>query len=35
LWDGNAGDGGGGTEHMIKVAREHGAKTKIIDIKKL
>jgi hypothetical protein len=35
LWDGKPGDGGGGTEHMIKVAREHGAKTKIIDIKKL
>ena len=35
LWDGKAGDGGGGTEHMIKVAKEHGARTKIIDIKKL
>jgi hypothetical protein len=35
LWDGKPGDSGGGTEHMIKVAKEHGAKTKIIDIKKL
>jgi len=35
LWDGKAGDGGGGTEHMIKVAREHGARTEIIVITKL
>jgi hypothetical protein len=35
LWDGKPGDSGGGTEHMIKVAKKHGAKTKIIDIKKL
>ena len=35
LWDGKAGDGGGGTEHMINVAREQNASVKIIDIEKL
>ena|SRR5687767_10471893 len=35
LWDGKGGDGSGGTEHMIKVAKEQGAKTKIIDINQL
>ena len=35
LWDGKTGDGAGGTEHMIKVATEQGAKTKIIDINQL
>ena len=35
LWDGKGGDGEGGTEHMVKVAREEGAKIKIIDINKL
>jgi hypothetical protein len=35
LWDGKAGDGPGGAEHMIKVAREKGSEIKIIDINKL
>ena len=35
LWDGKGGDGKGGTEHMVQVAKEAGAKTIIIDIKKL
>ncbi len=35
LWDGKAGDAGGGTEHMIRVAKQNGARTKIIDIKKI
>ena len=33
LWDGKGGDGAGGTEHMVKQARERGAKVIIIDIK--
>jgi hypothetical protein len=32
LWDGKAGDGNGGTEHMVKVANEKGAEVFIIDI---
>ena len=35
LWDGKAGDGGGGTEHMVNVAKEQGAEVMIIDINKL
>jgi len=35
LWDGKGGDGEGGTEHMVRVAKEAGAKTIIIDTKKL
>ena len=35
LWDGKGGDGDGGTEHMVKVARDKGAKVKIIDTNKL
>jgi hypothetical protein len=35
LWDGKGGDGEGGTEHMVHVAKESGAKTIIILIKKL
>jgi hypothetical protein len=35
LWDGKGGDGEGGTEHMVRLAREAGAKTIIIDTKKL
>ena len=35
LWDGKAGDGGGGTEHMINVAREQNASVRIIEIDKL
>jgi len=35
LWDGKAGDGGGGTEHMINVAREQNARVKIVEIEKL
>lgn len=32
LWDGKGGDGAGGTEHMVKEAKEKGAKTIIIDM---
>ena len=35
LWDGKGGDGEGGTEHMVRVAKEEGAKTKIVDVNKL
>ena len=35
LWDGKGGEGEGGTEHMVRVAKEAGAKTIIIDTKKL
>jgi hypothetical protein len=35
LWDGKGGDGEGGTEHMVRAAKESGAKTLIIDIKNL
>jgi len=35
LWDGKGGDGTGGTEHMVKVAKAEGAKSIIIDINKL
>jgi hypothetical protein len=35
LWDGKAGDGPGGTDHMIRVAANHGAATVILDTSKL
>ena len=35
LWDKKAGDGSGGTEHMIKIAKEAAAEICIIDITKL
>lgn len=35
LWDGKSGDGNGGTEHMVKVANDEGAKVEIININKL
>lgn len=35
LWDGQAGDGPGGTEHMISLARERGARFIRLDTKKL
>lgn len=35
LWDGGAGDGPGGTEDMVKRARERGARTVILDTKTL
>ncbi len=35
LWDGISGDGVGGTEHMVKVANDEGAKVEIININKL
>ncbi len=35
LWDKKAGDGNGGTEHMVNIARKRNAKVKIIDIKKI
>ena len=35
LWDGKGGDGNGGTEHMVKIAKEQGARVSIIDINKI
>jgi hypothetical protein len=35
LWDGKGGDGSGGTEHMVNVAKEHEAEVIIIEIDKL
>lgn len=35
LWDGEAGDGPGGTEHMISLAKERGARFVPLDTKKL
>lgn len=35
LWNGQGGDGSGGTEHMVKEAKERGAKTIIIDTQKI
>ncbi|HEX2163470.1 MAG TPA: hypothetical protein VHM02_05935 [Thermoanaerobaculia bacterium] len=35
LWDGEEGDGPGGTGHMIDVARERGARTVVLDAKEL
>ncbi|MEP7107267.1 MAG: hypothetical protein ABI760_04780 [Ferruginibacter sp.] len=35
LWDGKGGDGAGGTEHMVKEAKERGAKTVVIDMNEL
>jgi hypothetical protein len=35
LWDGEAGDGPGGTEHMISLARDRGARFIRLDTKKL
>ncbi len=35
LWDGDKGDGEGGTEHMINIAKQKGARINIIDIKKI
>jgi hypothetical protein len=35
LWDGKGGDGSGGTEHMVKIAKEQRSEVKIIDINKL
>ena len=32
LWDGKGGDGAGGTEHMVKEAKERGSKRIIIDM---
>jgi hypothetical protein len=35
LWDGKEGDGDGGTKHMITLAKQRGAKIKMIDITKI
>ena len=35
LWDGKGGDGPGGTQHMVETAGERGARTVVIDTKKL
>ncbi len=35
LWDGQVGDGAGGTEHMIKQANERGAKVIVIDMREV
>jgi hypothetical protein len=34
LWDKKSGDGSGGTQHLVKIAKERGAETRIIDITK-
>ncbi len=35
LWDGESGDGPGGTEHMVSLARDRGARFILLDTKKL
>jgi hypothetical protein len=35
LWEGKGGDGIGGTEHMVNIAKEKGARVNIIDINKI
>ncbi len=35
LWDGEGGDGPGGTKHMVKTVKEKGAEIAIIDVEKL
>ncbi len=35
LWDGQKGDGPGGTEHMVKIAREREARIDILDIEEI
>lgn len=35
LWNGEAGDGPGGTDHMIEIVRERGGRTIVLDAKKL
>jgi len=35
LWNGQTGDGPGGTEHMTGIARERGARVEILDTKEL
>ncbi len=35
LWDGKAGDGSGGTEHMVNIAKQEKAIVEIIDINKI
>ena len=32
VWDGQGGDGAGGTEHMVQAAKSRGAKTIVIDV---
>ena len=33
LWNGDIGDGKGGTGHMVNIAKEQGAEVDIIDIR--
>jgi len=35
LWDGEKGDGPGGTEHMVRIARERDARISILDIRQI
>ncbi|KAA5538855.1 hypothetical protein [Adhaeribacter rhizoryzae] len=35
LWDGKGGDGSGGTEHMVQIAKEQGAHINIVNIKEI
>ena len=35
LWDGQKGDGPGGTEHMVEIARKRGAEVQILDVRQL
>ena len=35
VWDGQGGDGAGGTEHMVQAAKSRGAKTIVLDVNML
>jgi Tetratricopeptide Repeats-Sensor len=35
LWDGGAGDGPGGTQHMVETARQGGARTIVLDTREI
>jgi hypothetical protein len=35
FWDGEGGDGPGGTEHMVRSVRERGARAIVLDTKQL
>jgi Tetratricopeptide Repeats-Sensor len=35
LWDGGAGDGPGGTQHMVEAARKRGARTIVLDSREI
>jgi hypothetical protein len=35
LWDGGAGDGPGGTQHMVETARKRGARTIVLHTREI